>query len=84
MTHLETTAHLYIPSFTAESHYTSLSDDEYVVGNPIEIQTISDSKLERPRQFEVKLSYSVSTPLVVVEPDTVIVTIKDRDGMLPA
>lgn len=81
MTHLEATAHL---SFIAESHYTSLSDDEYVVGNPIEIQTISDSKLERPRQFEVKLSYSVSTPLVVVEPDTVIVTIKDRDGMLPA
>jgi hypothetical protein len=65
-----------------ESHYTGLLDEEYRVGDPIKIPTISDSKLERPRQFEVKLSYSVSTPLIVVQPDTAIVTIKDRNGML--
>ena len=61
-------------------HYASVSIDQYTVGEPIEISTNDSRKPERVRQFEVKLAYSDPVPFVVVHPDTVIVTIKDRDG----
>lgn len=61
-------------------HYASVSIDRYTVGEPIEISTVDIRKPERARQFEVKLTYSDPVPFVVVHPDTVIVTIKDRDG----
>ena len=64
-----------------ESHYSRISNESYVLGDRISIQTTKDDKLERPRQFEVKLTYPVSTPLVVIQPDTVIITIKDNNGM---
>ena len=70
---------IYNAFFITENHYTSISDQTFV-GNQIVIQTIDIEKLERPQQFEVKLTYPVSTPLVVIQPDTVTVTIKDKFG----
>ena len=71
---------IYNAFFITENHYTSISEQTYFVGNQIVIQTRDIEKLERPQQFEVKLTYSDATPLVVIQPDTVIVTIKDKFG----
>ena len=62
-------------------HYTNITIDPYTEGEPIEISTIHNRRLERPRQFEVKLTYSAPAPFIIVQPNTVTVTIKDRDGM---
>jgi hypothetical protein len=66
-------------------HYTRLnttiSVNQNAVDYPqVEISTIDSRRLERSRQFEVKLAYSVPVPFISIQPDTVIVTIKDRDG----
>ena len=41
---------------------------------------LDDEKLERSRTFSIKIS--AMTPRVTVEPDVVMVTITDNDGML--
>ena len=46
----------------------------------IEISTIDSRQLERPRQFEVKLTYSVPAPFISIQPDTVTITIRDKGG----
>lgn len=61
-------------------HYTNTTIDPYAKGSAIEIPTIDSRRLERSRQFEVKLAYSEQASFIDIDPDTVIVTIKDRDG----
>ena len=67
-------------------HYTkvnaTINVDQNAEGDPqIEISTIDSRRLERSRQFEVKLTYSVPAPFISIQPDTVNITITDRDGM---
>ena len=75
-----------LPFFVTEMiHYiklnTTISVDKNTMGDPqIEISTIDRSQLERSRQFEVKLTYSVPAPFISIQPDTVTITIKDRGG----
>ena len=66
-------------------HYTKVNTtiniDQNAEGDPqIEISTIDSRRLERSRQFEVKLTYSVPAPFISIQPDTVNITITDRDG----
>ncbi len=68
------------------THYiklnTTISVDQNAVDDPqVEISTVDSRQLERSRQFEVKLAYSVPASFIGIQPDTVVVTIKDRDGM---
>ena len=58
-----------------------LTESSYVPGDKIEIKTINDTKLERSRQFEVIIEDPSHDPLNVLNPNRVIVTIRDDDGM---
>lgn len=70
-----------LSSYIEGKHYISKTIDSYLPEDPIEIQTVSDSGLERSRQFEVRLTDPRSNPLNILEPDRVIVTIRDKHGM---
>ena len=73
--------HPDMPFFITEMiHYTNITIDPYTKGTPFKISTIHNRRLERARQFEVKLAYSAPAPFIIIQPDTVIITIKDRDG----
>ena len=67
---------------TAPAHYSSILMQAYLPGDPIEISTVDDDKLENSRQFEVILTDPSLNPLNVLNPNRVIVTIRDNDGML--
>ena len=46
------------------------------------VTAIEDEKLERSLTFSIKISAMTNLPRVTVEPDVVMVTIADNDGML--
>ena len=53
----------------------------YYPGDPIEVQTVENNDLEGSRQFEVRMVDPAFNPLNIIEPNRVIVTIRDNDGM---
>lgn len=66
--------------FAATRHYQRTFIPFYFPGDPIEIPTVDDDVLERSRQFEVRITNSSSNPLNILEPNRVIITIRDNDG----
>ena len=72
---------LYNYYCTAPKHYTSIFNENYYPGDPIEVQTAENNDLEGSRQFEVRMTDPVSNPLNIIEPNHVKVTIRDNDGM---
>ena len=66
---------------TDGTHYNAIDNPTYFPGDLILIQTIDDDKLERSRQFEVRVEDPNANALNILNPNHVIVTIRDNDGM---
>ena len=71
---------LYLRIHTAPEHYSQYNNSFYFPGDPIVITTVDGEKLERTRQFEVRIVDPRSNPLNVLRPNHVTVTIRDNDG----
>ena len=51
-------------------------------GNKIEIPTVNNDILEGDRRFEVKLVDPTPNEFTKIDPDRIIVTVRDNDGEL--